>query len=118
MEMFSSSGSIMSSSKKLFIFVCSLAVVLGQYPRITEGLVKIPPGKTVPALIVFGDSIMDTGMNNNLKSVIRCNFPPYGQNFPGQVPTGRFGNGKVPSDFIGTYIYIYILYIYIKNNWT
>ncbi|KAK9946902.1 hypothetical protein M0R45_012342 [Rubus argutus] len=71
-----------------------------QYPRITEGLVKIPPGKTMPAVIVFGDSIMDTGMNNNLKSVIRCNFPPYGQNFPGQVPTGRFGNGKVPSDFI------------------
>ncbi|KAM5565185.1 GDSL esterase/lipase EXL3-like [Rosa sericea] len=96
----SSSGSIMSSSKQLLIFVCSLAVVLGQYPRITEGRVKIPPGKSMPAVIVFGDSIMDTGNNNNLKSVIKCNFPPYGENFPGKVPTGRFGNGKVPSDFI------------------
>lgn len=104
----SSSGALMSSSKKLLIFVCSLALVLGHYPRITEGRVRIPPGKSLPAVIIFGDSIMDTGNNNNLKSVIKCNFPPYGQNFPGKVPTGRFGNGKVPSDFIGTTIILYI----------
>ena len=105
----SSSRPLMSSWKKLLIFVCSLAVLLGHYPRITvEGRVKIPPGKSVPAVIVFGDSIMDTGNNNNLKSVVRCDFPPYGQNFPGKVPTGRFGNGKVPSDFIGTIIILYI----------
>ncbi|XP_050365758.1 GDSL esterase/lipase EXL3-like [Argentina anserina] len=96
----SSSGLLMSSTKKLVIFIFSLSVVLGHYPRIAEGRVKLPPGKTMPAVLVFGDSIMDTGNNNNLKSVVRCNFPPYGQNFPGEVPTGRFGNGKVPSDFI------------------
>ncbi|KAJ1421601.1 SGNH hydrolase superfamily [Sesbania bispinosa] len=62
---------------------------------------ELPPNVSVPAVIVFGDSIMDTGNNNNnLKTLARCNFPPYGKDFKGGVPTGRFGNGKVPSDFI------------------
>jgi hypothetical protein len=55
----------------------------------------------VPAVIIFGDSIVDPGNNNQLKTPIRCNFPPYGQNFYGHQATGRFSNGKVPSDFIG-----------------
>ncbi|KAJ3688867.1 hypothetical protein LUZ61_018031 [Rhynchospora tenuis] len=54
----------------------------------------------VPAVIVFGDSIVDPGNNNQLKSPIRCNFPPYGQNFYGHQATGRFSNGKIPTDFI------------------
>ncbi|KAJ1387618.1 SGNH hydrolase superfamily [Sesbania bispinosa] len=67
----------------------------------TKALMELPPNVSVPAVIVFGDSIMDTGNNNNnLKTLARCNFPPYGKDFKGGVPTGRFGNGKVPSDFI------------------
>lgn len=54
----------------------------------------------VPAFIVFGDSIVDPGNNNVVKTTVKANFPPYGQDFPGSVPTGRFSNGKVPSDFI------------------
>nr|XP_048330980.1 GDSL esterase/lipase EXL3-like [Ziziphus jujuba var. spinosa] len=65
-----------------------------------KGLIKLPPNQVIPAVIVFGDSIMDTGNNNDLKSLVKCNFPPYGQDFKGQKPTGRFGNGFVPSDFI------------------
>lgn len=53
-----------------------------------------------PALIVFGDSIVDPGNNNYLKTVAKCNFPPYGRDFYGGLPTGRFSNGKVPSDLI------------------
>lgn len=56
-----------------------------------------------PALFVFGDSIVDTGNNNALTTLIRCNFPPYGQDFPGHNATGRFSNGRVPSDILGTY---------------
>jgi hypothetical protein len=45
---------------------------------------------------------MDTGNNNNnMKTLARCNFPPYGKDFKGGVPTGRFGNGKVTSVLIG-----------------
>lgn len=55
----------------------------------------------VPAVIVFGDSIVDPGNNNDLKSPIVANHPPYGQNFYGHKATGRFSNGKIPTDFIG-----------------
>ncbi|KAK7280770.1 hypothetical protein RJT34_25837 [Clitoria ternatea] len=54
----------------------------------------------IPALFAFGDSILDTGNNNNLLTVSKCNFPPYGRDFPGGKPTGRWGNGKVPTDLI------------------
>lgn len=66
----------------------------------TNALVKLPPNVTIPALIAFGDSIMDTGNNNNIKTIVKCNFPPYGQDFEGGIPTGRFCNGKNPSDLI------------------
>ncbi|XP_012571440.2 GDSL esterase/lipase EXL3-like [Cicer arietinum] len=66
----------------------------------TNALVKLPPNVTIPALITFGDSIMDTGNNNYINTIVKCNFPPYGQDFVGGIPTGRFCNGKIPSDLI------------------
>lgn len=62
--------------------------------------VKLPPDVTVPALIGFGDSIIDPGNNNRLNSIIKCNFPPYGKDFMGGIPTGRFSNGRVPTDLL------------------
>ncbi|PQM32965.1 GDSL esterase/lipase EXL3 [Prunus yedoensis var. nudiflora] len=49
----------------------------------------------------FGNSIVDPGNNNNIKTTVKCNFPPYGRDFIGRKPTGRFSNGRVPSDLIG-----------------
>ncbi|XP_019433880.1 PREDICTED: GDSL esterase/lipase EXL1-like [Lupinus angustifolius] len=66
----------------------------------TKAILKLPPNFSVPAVLVFGDSIMDTGNNNNVLTLTRSNFPPYGKDFKGGIPTGRFSNGKVPSDFI------------------
>ncbi|XP_065855275.1 GDSL esterase/lipase EXL3-like [Euphorbia lathyris] len=54
----------------------------------------------IPAVLVFGDSVVDTGNNNNIQTPAKCNFPPYGRDFIAGKPTGRFSNGKVPSDFI------------------
>ncbi|CAB4287839.1 unnamed protein product [Prunus armeniaca] len=51
-----------------------------------------------------GDSIVDPGNNNNIKTIVKCNFPPYGRDFIGRKPTGRFSNGKVPSDLIETIV--------------
>ncbi|XVF63652.1 hypothetical protein PTKIN_Ptkin09bG0103900 [Pterospermum kingtungense] len=65
-----------------------------------KALVKLPSNETITAVIVFGDSIVDAGNNNNIQTLIRCNFPPYGQDFAGAVPTGRFCNGKIPSDLL------------------
>lgn len=63
--------------------------------------ITISENKTVPAVMVFGDSIVDSGNNNNLITMAKCNFPPYGRDFMGGKPTGRFSNGKIPSDLIG-----------------
>ncbi|KAK6115169.1 hypothetical protein DH2020_007438 [Rehmannia glutinosa] len=55
---------------------------------------------TVPAVFAFGDSIVDHGNNNLIKTLISCNFPPYGKDFQGGKPTGRFSNGMTPLDLI------------------
>lgn len=55
----------------------------------------------VPAIIIFGDSIVDVGNNNNLTTLIKANFPPYGRDFVTHRPTGRFCNGKLATDFTG-----------------
>lgn len=57
-------------------------------------------GAEVPAVIVFGDSSVDAGNNNFIPTVARSNFQPYGRDFPGGRPTGRFSNGRVPTDFL------------------
>ena len=62
-----------------------------------------PHNKTTPAVFFFGDSIIDTGNNNNLTTEMKCNFSPYGMDFPLGVATGRFSNGKVVSDYICSY---------------
>ncbi|CAI0399631.1 unnamed protein product [Linum tenue] len=53
-----------------------------------------------PAVYMYGDSILDTGNNDYIVTLFKSNFPPYGKNFPGRKPTGRFSDGKLISDFI------------------
>ncbi|XP_050375399.1 GDSL esterase/lipase EXL3-like [Argentina anserina] len=60
----------------------------------------LPRNVTIPALIVWGDSIVDPGNNNVVNTIAKCNFDPYGMDFNGGVPTGRFSDGRVPSDLI------------------
>ncbi|XP_062227606.1 GDSL esterase/lipase EXL1-like [Phragmites australis] len=59
-------------------------------------------GKKFSAVFMFGDSIVDPGNNNHRLTEAKANFPPYGQDFPGGVATGRFSNGKVPGDFLAS----------------
>ncbi|KAL0813873.1 anther-specific proline-rich protein APG isoform X1 [Brassica napus] len=63
-----------------------------------------PQNKTIPAVFFFGDSIFDTGNNNNLDTKLKCNYRPYGMDFPMGVATGRFSNGRVASDYISKYL--------------
>lgn len=55
----------------------------------------------VPALFIFGDSVVDAGNNNELLTIIKANFPPYGRDFLNQRATGRFTNGQLVTDIIG-----------------
>ena len=58
-------------------------------------------GQLVPAPFLFGDSAVDVGNNNNLWTIVKANFPPYGRDFVNKTSTGRFSNGKLSTDFIG-----------------
>ncbi|XP_051136351.1 GDSL esterase/lipase At1g29670-like [Andrographis paniculata] len=53
----------------------------------------------VPCYFIFGDSLVDNGNNNDIQSLARANYLPYGIDFP-RGPTGRFSNGKTTVDVI------------------
>ncbi|KAB1668923.1 hypothetical protein ES319_1Z093200v1 [Gossypium barbadense] len=55
----------------------------------------------VPCYFIFGDSLSDNGNNNNLSTLAKVNYSPYGIDFP-VGPTGRFSNGRTAVDFIDT----------------
>ena len=61
------------------------------------------------SIIIFGDSITDTGNLLHLSepnNLPQSAFPPYGETFF-HVPTGRFSNGRLIIDFIGkTYSFL------------
>lgn len=65
-------------------------------------IVRISHGQSiVPGVMIFGDSVVDTGNNNNRLTLVKANFPPYGRDFGSHLPTGRFCNGKLATDFTG-----------------
>ena len=71
-----------------------LPIILLQLHTLSGG----PAAAKVPALIVFGDSTVDTGNNNYISTVIRSDFAPYGRDLRvggGGQPTGRFSNGRL-----------------------
>lgn len=80
--------------------ILSLLVLLLRIHQ-TLSLAANRTASKVPALIVFGDSIVDPGNNNAIETTVKCDFPPYGKDFVGHQATGRFSNGKIPSDFLG-----------------
>ncbi|XWS52240.1 hypothetical protein CRYUN_Cryun11dG0050800 [Craigia yunnanensis] len=53
----------------------------------------------VPCYFIFGDSLSDNGNNNNLKTLAKVNYRPYGIDFQ-KGPTGRFSNGRNMQDVI------------------
>jgi phospholipase/lecithinase/hemolysin len=58
------------------------------------------------AQFIFGDSLVDQGNNNNLNSIAKANFKPNGVDLAefDYLPTGRFSNGRLVSDFISAYM--------------
>ncbi|XP_047320934.1 GDSL esterase/lipase At1g06990-like [Impatiens glandulifera] len=74
------------------IFVVSLLMMI-------NGTLALPSFKSI---LIFGDSFLDTGNNNYIPTIARANFPPYGQDFPNHVATGRFSNGLLMSDMLAS----------------
>ncbi|KAK1429174.1 hypothetical protein QVD17_11378 [Tagetes erecta] len=85
-------GIVEASYLKINLFILLTWVIL---------LLSINSQPLVPALIIFGDSVVDVGNNNHLETVVKSNFPPYGRDFINHSATGRFCNGKLASDLTG-----------------
>ncbi|XP_024988225.1 GDSL esterase/lipase At1g58725-like [Cynara cardunculus var. scolymus] len=91
-----------------FIFLMHLPVVKGIlfclcasiYLCRSEEPINLSKNVSVSALIAFGDSFVDQGNNNYIKTLGKANFPPYGKDFEGGKPTGRFSNGKTIADIL------------------
>ncbi|CAN1339810.1 GDSL esterase/lipase At5g55050 [Linum perenne] len=80
-----------STTTVLILFLVSSAGVL----------IKAADGQPVPAVYVFGDSLVDVGNNNYLRvSLAKADFPHNGIDFPNKKPTGRFCNGKNAADWL------------------
>lgn len=65
----------------------------------SEETVSILKNISIPAVITFGDSYLDQGNNNYIKTVTKADFYPYGKDFVDGKATGRFTNGKSLADF-------------------
>ena len=81
--------------------------------QLLAGYVSLCHGQPlVPGVMIFGDSVVDSGNNNNLYTLVKANFPPYGRDFnTSHSPTGRFCNGKLATDFTGICVDFFSFYI-------
>lgn len=83
----------------------ALVLVLIMQCSIKKGVVL--GSQQVPAMFVFGDSLVDTGNNNFINSIAKSNYFPYGCDFNGG-PSGRFSNGKTIIDMLGINYHIFV----------
>ncbi|XAR59205.1 Triacylglycerol lipase [Bertholletia excelsa] len=95
-----------SSTPLHYQFLLSLLLygLILQIPKVQSQKKPKALNNSVPAFFVFGDSTVDPGNNNYLKTIFKSNFLPYGRDFPNQIPTGRFTNGRLANDFIASYV--------------
>lgn len=87
------------SLKLIFLLVVVLIFVSDAQP---QNLFK--KHHKVSAVLVFGDSTSDPGNNNYILTPFKGNFPPYGRDFANQIPTGRFTNGLLASDYVARHL--------------
>ncbi|KAJ4965148.1 hypothetical protein NE237_016997 [Protea cynaroides] len=87
-----------AASPSLTLLLCLLACLSSQI--IQKAIAAAANSMVPPAVPPFGDSTVDAGDNNYFPTLARSNVPPYGRDFMGGIPTGRFTNGKVPSDLL------------------
>ncbi|XAR55659.1 Triacylglycerol lipase [Bertholletia excelsa] len=69
----------------------------------------------VPAMFIFGDSLVDNGNNNYLATFARADYYPYGIDFR-TGPTGRFSNGYTMVDEIAKLLRLPLIPAYLEAS--
>ncbi|KAB8933548.1 hypothetical protein FH972_026835 [Carpinus fangiana] len=85
---------ISNQKQKLWLAITMIMLIFLQYGAVVGS-------QRVPAMFVFGDSLVDVGNNNFLSSLAKSNYYPYGCDFRTGTPSGRFSNGETFADMIG-----------------
>ncbi|CAL5183527.1 unnamed protein product [Lathyrus oleraceus] len=91
-----------SGKHLLFSFMQIIFIILSLLCFTTRAEANF--NKKVSGFYVFGDSTVDPGNNNYIDTLFKSNFQPYGKDFTNHVPSGRFTNGKLATDFIASYV--------------
>ncbi|KAJ7956165.1 GDSL esterase/lipase [Quillaja saponaria] len=91
----------MEKTSMPIVFVCLFSLIL-----LSLESCSCTASKPVPALYIFGDSNVDAGNNNKLKTMFKANVPPYGIDFPGGLSAsgGRASNGMTYVDFFAKWL--------------
>nr|XP_027101579.1 GDSL esterase/lipase At1g58430-like [Coffea arabica] len=78
-------------------FRLSWLILLQVFSRLTHECSGLKLSKST-ALLVFGNSAVDTGSNNYIPTIPRSKYDPYGINFTRHIPTGRYSDEKLLPD--------------------
>ncbi|XP_022138897.1 GDSL esterase/lipase At2g30310-like [Momordica charantia] len=84
------------------IVALSLHMILQLFLSKPSSALAPTTSPSFPAILIFGDSTVDTGNNNFIPTVFKANYFPYGKDFPDHVATGRFSNGKLIPDMVAS----------------
>ncbi|KAK7837523.1 gdsl esterase/lipase [Quercus suber] len=89
-------------------FILNRQIIGGIVPALLtlSILVEICFAKNVPAIFVFGDSLVDVGNNNYILSLAKANYIPNGIDFG--MATGRFTNGRTTEFGVKDYLPPYL----------
>ncbi|KAF3559884.1 hypothetical protein F2Q69_00011612 [Brassica cretica] len=88
----------MSTSKTIAFITLFLATTLFASCNAAANATTKP---LFPAILIFGDSTVDTGNNNYpLNTIFRATHFPYGIDLPDHKANGRFSNGKLIPDIL------------------
>ncbi|XP_062095939.1 GDSL esterase/lipase At1g29670-like [Humulus lupulus] len=79
------------------VMMITTLVMASSSNNIYANAIKSEP--QVPCFFIFGDSLADNGNNNQLLTLAKVNYEPYGIDSP-DGPTGRFTNGRTTVDIL------------------
>ncbi|CDY15394.1 BnaC04g42290D [Brassica napus] len=86
------------STSNTITFILFIATTLLASCNAAENAASQP---LFPAILIFGDSTVDTGNNNYpINTFFRATHLPYGIDLPNHEANGRFSNGKLIPDIL------------------
>ncbi|ONI24664.1 hypothetical protein PRUPE_2G253600 [Prunus persica] len=78
-----------------------LLILLFSFASLLTLPIPTTASQPISAVFAFGDSTLDSGNNNRLPfTLFKSDHKPYGKDLPNHVPSGRFSNGKLATDFM------------------